>query len=101
MAIDDLGGAWLIEPDDDCRILACLATVKGRVVLAVTILPPLRERVAEVHALEHLRHFRDIGEFVPEDVEDHMPGARLYLAELRTGSAERADEKKKTREMLN
>jgi hypothetical protein len=101
MAIDDLGGAWLIEPDDDCRILACLATVKERVVLAVTILPPANEAVAEGHALEHLRHFRDVGEFVPEDVEDQMPGARLYLAELRTGAAQPPANEKKTRQMLN
>jgi hypothetical protein len=101
MAIDDLGGAWLIEPEDDCRILACLATVRERVVLAVTILPPLNEVVAEGHALEHLRHFRDIGEFVPEDVEEQMPGARLYLAELRTGGAEPTAAEKKSREMLN
>jgi hypothetical protein len=72
-------------------MLACLCTSKGRVKLAVTIFRPDGEEVTEGTALELLRQFRGVLEFVQTDTSEDPPPRRCtYLGELQPARAERA-----------
>jgi hypothetical protein len=85
-------GAWMMGAGQEV-IIACLCTSKGRVKLAVTIFRRDGEEVTEGTALELLRQFRGVLEFVqtdPSEDEEEGPPRCTYLGELQPARAERA-----------
>jgi hypothetical protein len=78
LALDEMGGIWMIDVED-FPVLMAYAMHRDRITLAVTIIPPEGEEVSETFALSVLKHLRGVGEFVPTDVADKVPGARMYL----------------------
>jgi hypothetical protein len=74
-------GAWAIGVEDQL-VLAALVTSKGRVKLMVAIIRGDGERASESAALDVLRHFRGVLEFVETTGGDDVPGGMLYLGEL-------------------
>jgi hypothetical protein len=83
-------GAWAFGVDHEQLVLACLCTSKGRVKLMVAIIRGDGTRASESDALEVLKHFRGVLEFVETPGGDDAPGSVLYLGELRPGRSERA-----------
>jgi hypothetical protein len=83
-------GAWMMGTGREI-MLACLCTSKGRVKLAVTIFRPDGEEVSEGTALELLRQFRGVLEFIQTDTsDDPAPRRSTYLGELQPAKGERA-----------
>lgn len=85
-------GAWMMGTGSEI-MLACLCTSKGRVKLAVTIFRHDGEAVSEGTALELLRQFRGVLEFVqtdPDEDEKAAPHRSTYLGELQPARGERA-----------
>ena len=85
-------GAWMMGAGQEV-IIACLCTSKGRVKLAVTIFRRDGEEVTEGTALELLRQFRGVLEFVqtdPSEDEEEGPPRCTYLGELQPARGERA-----------
>lgn len=86
-------GAWMMGAGEEV-IIACLCTSKGRVKLAVTIFRGDGQEVGEATALELLRQFRGVLEFVQtdssEEGEEDAPKRCTYLGELQPVRGERA-----------
>jgi hypothetical protein len=85
-------GAWMMGAGQEV-IIACLCTSRGRVKLAVTIFRRDGEEVTEGTALELLRQFRGVLEFVqtdPSEDEEDGPPRCTYLGELQPARGERA-----------
>jgi len=75
-------GGWLFHDDDAC-VIVMLTTSRGRVKLAVLIHHLDGSPVDEARAMDVLKHFRGITEFVQTETDDEdLPGARAYLGEL-------------------
>lgn len=87
-------GAWMMGAGREV-ILACLCTSKGRVKLAVTIFRSDGKEVSEATALDLLRQFRGVLEFVQtdsseEDLKEGDPPRYTYLGELQPVRGQRA-----------
>lgn len=82
LALTDMGGIWMIDVQE-FSVLVAYATVRDRIMLAVTIVPPRGAEVTETFALGVLKHLRGVGTFVPSDIDENVPGARMYLGALR------------------
>lgn len=89
LALADMGGIWMIDVQE-FSVLVAYATVRERIMLAVTIVPPRGREVTETFALGVLKHFLGVGEFVPSHVDETVPGARMYLGGLRLDFARRS-----------
>jgi hypothetical protein len=88
LAVDEMGGIWMIDVED-FPVLMAYAMHRDRITLAVTIIPPEGAEVTETFALSVLKHLRGVGEFVPTDVADKVPGARMYLGAVHPEEAAR------------
>jgi hypothetical protein len=90
-------GAWMMGAGEEV-LIACLCTSKGRVKLAVTIFRGDGQEVSEGTAMELLRQFRGVLEFVqtdstedsPEEAEEGAPRRYTYLGELQPVRGQRA-----------
>jgi hypothetical protein len=85
-------GAWMMGAGQEV-IIACLCTSRGRVKLAVTIFRRDGDEVTEGTALELLRQFRGVLEFIqtdPSEDDEDGPPRCTYLGELQPARGERA-----------
>ncbi len=96
-------GAWMFRVDGDIAVLVNLVTDESRVKLAVTFLWPSGESPNEATALDVLRHFRDVTEFVQcKDEDEAMPTGCTYLGEIALGGeADAARARRDNQRLLN
>lgn len=78
-------GAWMVGTEDEELMIVCLVTSKGRVKLSVSFFRPDATEITEGSAVEMLRHFRGVLEFVQTEAvapaEGEVP-TRTYLGEI-------------------
>jgi hypothetical protein len=76
-------GAWMIEHEDVISIVMMFVS-GGRPKLSVTLFRPDQSEVGEYDALDILKHFRGVREFVQTEMTDpeQIAGARSYVSEV-------------------
>ena len=96
-------GTWMFRVDGEVTALVSLVTDESRVKLAVTFLWPPDESPNEATALDVLRHFRGITEFVQcKNQDDELPTGCTYLGEIALGDeADGARARRENPRLLN
>jgi hypothetical protein len=76
-------GAWFIEHEGVVSIVIMFLS-GGRPKLSVTLFRPDHGEVGEFDAMEVLKHFRGVREFLQTEMTDpeQIPGARSYVSEI-------------------
>lgn len=75
---------WLIDTDD-YLVVASLVTTEAGVRLMVALIAAREEDVCAERAIDVLRHFRNVREFVPDKPLEDFPNMLLYCADLMPG----------------
>jgi hypothetical protein len=95
------GDGWLIDTDD-YLVLVGLATTQTGVRLMVALIAASEEDVRPDGAIDVLRHFRNVREFVPDKPVEERPNMLLFCADLMPGgSYEPAARAKATSKLMN